>query len=162
MFEAVVTFRKRLEKGQILIGSAIYLTDPQASEALADSVDFLWIDLEHGAMSEEALRGHLLAARGKNKPAFVRVAGSSTPFIKPVLDAGANGIVVPQVRGAEEVRQVVADCRYPPVGRRGFGPLVPSNYGRDAGAEYIARANAHIFVAVMIETTEALQAIDDK
>ena len=161
MFEAVAAFRRRLEEGEVLIGSAIYLTDPLATEALADSSDVLWIELEHNPMSMEALRGHLMAARGKNKPALVRVAGSDTSLIKPILDAGASGVVVPQVRGAEEVRGVVADCRYPPMGRRGFGPLVPSNYGRDGGPEYVERADAHVFVAVMIETVEALEAIED-
>ena len=86
---------------------------------------------------------------------------SGTPFIKPVLDAGASGIVVPQVRSVEEVQQVVADCRYPPLGQRGFGPLIPTNYGRDGGdVEYAERANAGIYVSVMIETAEALDALD--
>jgi 2-keto-3-deoxy-L-rhamnonate aldolase RhmA len=69
--------------------------------------------------------------------------------------------VVPQVRSAEEVRSVVSDCRYPPLGRRGYGPRVPSNYGRDGGDEYVERANRGIFVAVQIETAEALEALDD-
>jgi len=161
MFAPVNTFRQRLAEGQILIGTGIALADPQASEALADSVDFLWIDLEHSAMSEEALRGHLLAARARKKPAFVRVAGACTHLIKPVLDAGAHGIIVPQVRRVEEVRQVVADCRYPPVGQRGFGPLVPSNYGRSAGSDYVEQANAGLFVTVMVETAEAVETIDE-
>jgi 2-keto-3-deoxy-L-rhamnonate aldolase RhmA len=78
-----------------------------------------------------------------------------------VLDAGADGVIVPFVRTVEEVRQVVADCRYPPVGNRGFGPRVPSNYGRDGGSEYLERANRNVFVAVQIETAEALEAVDD-
>jgi 2-keto-3-deoxy-L-rhamnonate aldolase RhmA len=161
MFEAVTTFRERLRQGQLLIGAGICLTDPQASEALADSVDFFWLDLEHSTMSPEALRGHLLVARSKNKLGIVRVPGGDTPFIKPVLDAGAQAVVVPQVRTPEEVRQIVADCRYPPVGRRGFGPLIPTNYGRDSIPEYVERANTQLLVAVMIETTEAVQAIDE-
>ncbi len=161
MFEAVNLFRNRLSQGDLLIGPAINLTDPRSSEALADSVDFLWIDLEHGNMSPEAMGGHLLAARGKEKPAFVRVQGTGTQFIKPVLDAGADGIVVPQIERVAEVEQTVADCRYPPVGRRGFGPLVPTNYGREGLEEYVEKADASIFVAVMIETVEALQAIDE-
>ncbi len=160
MFDPVARFRERLAQGQVLIGPGIYLTDPQASEALADSVDFLWFDMEHSPMSMEALRGHLLVARSRNKPALVRVGGSDTPFIKPVLDAGAHGIVVPQIRSPEEVRRAVADCRYPPVGRRGFGPLIPTNYGRRGGPEYVARANAQVFVSVMIETAEAVEQID--
>jgi 2-dehydro-3-deoxyglucarate aldolase/4-hydroxy-2-oxoheptanedioate aldolase len=160
MFEPAARFRQRLAQGQILAGAGIYLTDPKASEALADTFDFLWYDLEHSPMSMEALGAHLMVARGKNKPAIVRVGGSDTAFIKPVLDAGAHGIVVPQVRSPEEVQRAVDDCRYPPLGRRGFGPLIPTNYGRRGGPEYVARANAQLFVSVMIETAEAVAAID--
>ena len=162
MFDPITRLKKRLAEGQILIGSGIYFTDPQASEALADSFDFLWYDMEHSGMSLEALRNHLMVARTKNKPTIVRVTASGTPFIKPVLDAGASGIVVPQVRSVEEVRQVVSDCHYPPLGQRGFGPLIPTNYGRDdGGVDYAERANAGIYVSVMLETAEALEAIDE-
>jgi 2-keto-3-deoxy-L-rhamnonate aldolase RhmA len=158
---AIARFRQRLAAGQLCIGASISLTDPHASAALGPSVDFLWIDLEHSLMSPEAMSAHLLAARAQQTPALVRVTGSSTPFIKPVLDAGAEGIIVPQVRSVAEVRQVVADCRYPPLGQRGFGPRVPSNYGREEGQSYIERANREIFVAVQIETAEALAALDE-
>src|SRR5262245_20319529 len=155
MTEAIMRFRERLRAGETCMGASITLADPLVTEALGDSVDFFWIDLEHSPMSPEIVQGHLLAARSKNKPSLVRVTGSATPFIKPVLDAGADGIIVPQVRSAEEVRAVVADCRYPPVGRRGYGPRVPSNYGRDGGSAYIERANKSIFVVAQIETAEA-------
>jgi len=112
-------------------------------------------------MSPEAMSGHLLAARSKNAPAVVRVTGSSTPFIKPVLDAGADGIIVPQIRSAAEVHRIVRDCRYPPLGQRGYGPRVPSNYGREEGATFIERANREVFVAVQIETAEALAELDE-
>jgi 2-keto-3-deoxy-L-rhamnonate aldolase RhmA len=161
MLEAIKTFRQKLASGHVCLGAGISLSDPLVTDALGDSVDFFWIDLEHSAMSPEILSGHLLAARAHNVPGIVRVTGSTTPFIKPVLDSGADGIVVPQVRSAEEVRNIVADCRYPPVGRRGYGPRVPSNYGRDGGAAYLERANQNIFVSVQIENVEALEAIDE-
>ncbi|CAN5510529.1 aldolase/citrate lyase family protein [soil metagenome] len=157
----IVRFRERLQAGEVCIGASITLSDPHVTAALADSVDFFWIDLEHTMMSPEALNGHLLAACSKNAPALVRVTGSSTPLIKPVLDAGADGIIVPQVRSVEEVRQIVRDCRYPPLGQRGYGPRVTANYGRDGGADYIARANREVFVSVQIETAEALMALDE-
>lgn len=160
MFAAIERFRQRLREGQVLIGAGVGLADAQASEALADSVDFLWIDLEHSAMGPEALRGHLLAARSRGTPAVVRVAGGGAAVLKPVLDAGAGGVIVPQVRSAGEVEQVVADCRYPPEGRRGFGPLIPTNYGRADTREYVERANRLLLVAVMIETEEAVAAIE--
>ncbi|MFN8488009.1 MAG: aldolase/citrate lyase family protein [Caldilineaceae bacterium] len=157
----ILRFRERMRAGEVCIGASISLTDPHVTAALADSVDFIWIDLEHSLMSPEAMSGHLLAARSKNAPAVVRVTGSSTPFIKPVLDAGADGIVVPQIRSAAEVYRIVRDCRYPPLGHRGYGPRVPSNYGREGGSEFIERANREVFVAVQIETAEALAELDD-
>lgn len=93
IFQGIDIFRRRLAAGEVLLGSGIGLIDPQVSEALAESVDFLWIDLEHAPMSPEAMRGHLLAARGRRRAIVVRVPASDTVFIKPVLDAGAPGIV---------------------------------------------------------------------
>ncbi len=161
MFEAVLRFRERLKAGEVCLGASITFSDPLVSDALGDSVDFLWIDLEHSTMSPEALQGHFLAAHKRNVPSLVRVTGSSTPFIKPILDSGANGIIVPQVRTVAEVQQVVNDCRYPPLGYRGYGPRVPSNYGRDGGISYIERANQAIFVSVQIENRSALEAINE-
>lgn len=161
MGQAINKFREKLKSGTVCLGPGITLTDPLVTDALGDSVDFFWIDLEHSLMSPEALNGHLLSARAREVASLVRVSGSATPFIKPVLDAGADGIVVPQVQSAEEVRHVVRDCHYPPLGTRGYGPRVPSNYGRDGGSEYVDRANEEIFVAVQIETMGALEAIDE-
>ncbi len=157
----IASFRARMAAGQICIGASITFTDPHVTDALGDSVDFFWIDLEHSLMNPEALGGHLLAAKARNVPALVRVTGSGTPFIKPVLDAGADGIIVPQVRSAAEVQQVVNDCRYPPLGQRGYGPRIPTNYGREGGRAYVERANQDIFVSVQIENVEALEALDD-
>jgi len=160
MFDNVVRFRQRLDAGEVCVGASVTFSDPLVSDALGDSVDFLWIDLEHSTMSPEALHGHFLAARNRKVPALVRVTGSSTPFIKPVLDSGADGIIVPQVRTVGEVQSIVNDCRYPPLGQRGYGPRVPSNYGRDGGKTYLERANQAIFVAVQIENREAVETID--
>lgn len=157
----VERFRSEMRAGRLQVGAGIGLSDPLASDILAGSLDFLWIDLEHSPLGPEALAGHLLAARARQKPALVRVPMSGTAFVKPVLDLGADGVIVPQVRTVGEVRQAVADCRYPPVGSRGFGPRVPSDYGRIGAAELVAAANREVFAAVMIETAEALAAIEE-
>jgi 2-keto-3-deoxy-L-rhamnonate aldolase RhmA len=160
MMAGIEKFRSALAAGKACIGCGVGFSDPLVSDALAQSMDFLWIDLEHSAMSPEALSGHLLAARAGGVPALVRVPASGTPFIKPVLDAGADGIIVPQVRTVAEVEQVVSDCRYPPAGTRGFGPRVPSRYGRIPTAEVVAAANRDLFVSVQIETREAFEAVE--
>lgn len=158
---ALLKFRNKLESGQFCIGPAITFSDPMVSLALADSADYLWIDCEHAAMSIETVRGHILSAQVKGVPALVRVPGSGMREIKPMLDNGADGIIVPQIYSAAEARQVASDCRYPPMGTRGFGPRVPSNFDRVSMPDYLARANRHLFVCVQIETAEALAEIDE-
>jgi 2-keto-3-deoxy-L-rhamnonate aldolase RhmA len=159
--DAIIGFRQKLAAGQLCLGSAITLNDPLVSDALGDSVDFFWVDTEHGPMSAEALTGHFLAARCHNVPALVRVPTCNVAFIKPVIDAGAAGVIIPQIRTVAEVRQVIEDTRYPPLGRRGYAPRMPSNYGRDGGDEYLRRSNTNLFVSVQIETAEALDAVEE-
>ena len=161
MSHPIQEFRRRLHTGPPAIGGGISFTDPLVTDCLANVLDFLWVDLEHNPLSGDALAGHLLAGRGRNKPVLVRTASNSTGFIKPILDAGADGIVVPQVVSVAEVRNVVADCRFRPLGRRGFGPRIPGDFGRRSVAEVVQFANQDLFVAVMIETAEALEQIEE-
>jgi 4-hydroxy-2-oxoheptanedioate aldolase len=179
-----------LEKGETLVGVGIQFTDPVSSDAMSDTMDFLWFDMEHTIMSPTELKVHMLVAHGKGCPCMVRVPGPNRvdgvglvwgTFIKHALDANADAIAVPQVRTADEVRSIVADCRYPRGGSRpppydvaqpstkelpnrfsrGFGPTIPMNYGRIPQAEYLEKADKSIFVCTMIETVEAIENVDE-
>jgi 4-hydroxy-2-oxoheptanedioate aldolase len=136
------------------------LSDASIVEALAPSVDFVWIDLEHSHLSYESVQSHLIAARAGGVAALVRVRGSDAAHIKPILDIGAQGIIVPQVRSADEVKSIVELSRYAPLGRRGYGPRRPARYGRDGGPKYMEQANRCVFIAVQIENREALAELD--
>ena len=156
-------FRARLAAGELCLGPAVTFTDPAVTESLCNSADFIWIDTEHVAMNPETVTGHLMAARAGGKAALVRVPSSAIGHVKPILDAGAPGIVVPQVRSAAEVRHVVDASRYPPAGDRGFGPHRPSNYGRalsDFDA-YAVDMNRDLFVSVQIEHAEAYRELEE-
>ncbi len=162
MFHATREFRKRLAEGQLLIGSSVYLKDPQSTEALAHSADFLMYDLEHAPMGLDSLRKHLMVTRHMNTPGFVRAPGPhpGARVLKPILDIGAHGVIVPQVTSVQEVREIVNHCRYTPLGQRGIGPLVPTNYGRDDVLAHMAEANQQLWVCVMIETADAVEQIE--
>jgi 2-dehydro-3-deoxyglucarate aldolase/4-hydroxy-2-oxoheptanedioate aldolase len=153
-------FRDKLKAGQLCLGPGVSLTDPAVTEALCDSADFIWLDLEHSPISLESLQAHLIASRAGGTPILVRVPSSEVAWVKRVLDIGAEGVILPQAGSVAEVEQFVAACRYPPQGRRGFGPRRATNYGRQNLATYLAAANREVFVAIQIETAAALEAVD--
>jgi 4-hydroxy-2-oxoheptanedioate aldolase len=154
-------FRQRLAQGDVLLGASVVFSDPRVTEALAPSVDFVWLELEHALIGPEAVVGHVLAARGADAPLLMRVPSGTTAAVKPALDSGVQGLVVPQIRTVDEVRSVVDDVRYVPVGRRGVGPVRPSLYGRLTPQEVVAASAEDVFLAVQIETVDALAAVED-
>ena len=159
-FNPIKKFRDNLKDGQIQYGISVGFNDGLVSEAIADDVDFLWYDMEHVVMDQSSLNSHFLSCRSKQKFSIVRVGNHNPSGIKPVLDAGANGIIAAQINNLEEAVLFSDNCRYPTLGTRGAGARVPSNY-RSVDDSFFELANENIFVAVMIETVGALNAIED-
>jgi 2-dehydro-3-deoxyglucarate aldolase/4-hydroxy-2-oxoheptanedioate aldolase len=154
-------FREKLQAGQVCVGTCITFADPTVTEALCDLLDFVWIDMEHNPLTLEAVQGHIMATKGTATTPIVRVPWNDPVLIKPVLDIGAGGIIVPLIRSADDARRAVAACKYPPEGIRGFGPRRPSKYGRVGGPDFIRSANETISVIVQIEHVDAVNNIDD-
>jgi 2-keto-3-deoxy-L-rhamnonate aldolase RhmA len=158
--ENATKFRDKLEQKQVCLGTCITFSDPTVTEALCPIVDLVWIDMEHNALSLEAVQGHIMATKGSDTVPLVRVPVNEPSVIKTVLDIGAAGIIVPLVRTGDDVQRAVASCLYPPDGIRGFGPRRPSNYGRRSGPEFCREANATVLPIVQIEHIDAAQTID--
>ena len=155
------TFRAKLNSGQIPLGCGVTFSDPTVTELISHTLDFAFIDMEHNAHSLETVQAHIMATKGSDAAALVRVAWNDAVLIKPVLDIGADGIVVPLVRSVEDVQLAVSACLYPPEGERGFGPRRPIRYGRIGDAEYCRRANREIVCVVQIEHVDAVNVIDE-
>lgn len=160
MMKQIQAFRAKLDSGQFCVGCGITFSDPAVTECLCESADFMWIDLEHTPLGLESVLGHLIAAHGGGVPALVRVPVSDPMWIKRVLDTGADGVIVPQIRSAEEVQRCVSACRYPPEATRGFGPRRGARYGRSKSSEYREEANRGVFCVAQIETVEAVEQLD--
>ncbi|KAI0037159.1 Pyruvate/Phosphoenolpyruvate kinase-like domain-containing protein [Vararia minispora EC-137] len=126
------------------------------------------IDCEHGLTSlHPGVAESVLAVTGVTggPSPLVRVpaTGASTGTswqIKYALDAGAHGIIVPMVGTADKAREIVADSRFAPRGRRGFGsPHTPGVWSLSA-AEYIQAATEDVLVIIQIETQEAVHNLE--
>lgn len=158
--ESVGSFRTKLREGGVCLGTCITFSDATVTEALSGIFDFVWIDMEHNPLSLESVQAHVMATKGSRATALVRVPWNDPVLIKPVLDLGAAGVIVPLIRSADEVARAVAACRYPPEGIRGFGPRRPTDYGRNGGPDYCRAANENVVTIVQIEHADAVRDID--
>lgn len=151
-------FRLRLRGGDCLIGTLSALPCAQVIELLADvGFDWLFLDAEHGAYGPESIIA-LLQAAG-TCPCLVRIPGIQEDWIKKVLDAGASGLIVPQIKSVQDAKRVVELSKYPPVGKRGVGLGRAHHYGRRF-SEYLASANESTTLVLQAETQQAIDHID--
>lgn len=131
---------------------------PQVIELIAGAgFDFVIVDNEHTLINPETLENMVRAADASGIPALVRVPGSAGAEIARVLDAGAQGVVIPRVQAAAAVRL----CRYAPEGDRGLAAGRAAGYGNTDLPALLARANQDVLVVPMIEDREGVDAIDD-
>lgn len=142
-------------------GMWVDLGSPAAVEMMAGlGLDWLLLDCEHGVSDVQACFQLLQAMNGSPTTSVVRVPYIDKISVKRALDMGAEGILVPYVKTAEQVREIVSWCRYPPVGSRGLGPFRASRYELEFDA-YYARANDEVAVIVQIETVEAVANLEE-
>ena len=112
-------------------GFWVRFTDPTLVELLGEAgFDWIMFDAEHSAYDLQTLQTLFIALNGTNTLPLVRVPWNDFVYIKQVLDMGAAGVLVPQVKTADDARAAVAACKYPPLGVRGTGPRRPGRYGR--------------------------------
>jgi 4-hydroxy-2-oxoheptanedioate aldolase len=105
-----------------LVGTVLTLPGATAAELLAEPFDLVWIDLEHGALGRLDAQEMLLGAQATGAYALVRLPADAHREMTTRLDAGADGVVLADVRDAEAARAVLARVVHPPDGTRGWGP----------------------------------------
>ncbi len=151
--------KQLLREGKPAVGSWLSLSSPIVAETLAHvGFDWLLVDAEHSPIDLETIQYAFVAISTTDTVPFVRVAWNDPAIIKRVLDAGAYGVVIPNVNSKEEAKKAVEACKYPPEGIRGKG------YGRAdlyAGKDYKEFANREVAVVVQIEHIDAVNAIDE-
>src|SRR5438105_10900294 len=124
--------KQELRAGKTVFGASLTLAHPCIAEMIGIfGYDFVLIDAEHGLGD---YRDHLACLQAiATTPAhgIVRMESHDVSQIQRILDVGAEGIMVPAVSSAEEARALVAACRYPPRGTRGYAAsgIRGSDYG---------------------------------
>lgn len=158
--EALRSLRRRLAAGSPAIGLWVTLESPSITEmAVALGVDWIVVDAEHGHLDWKEIVEHVRAAVRSQTVLLVRVAERSLGLIKRALDIGADGIVVPWIESADQLREIVSYARFPPEGVRGIGAERATCWGQCL-AQHTQEANAHVLVVPIIESVAGGRAID--
>lgn len=152
-----------LKEKDFVLGTFQQVTYPEITEYLAHTgVDYIILDLEHTGHTVESVNPCLLAAAAHDIPMLVRVWEKEQCLIEQVLDAGAQGVVVPTVETVEDCEMIVRAARYAPEGTRGWCHIPPVKrwmalendpYGDDFDpATFCKESNRTIFTVALIET----------
>ncbi len=144
--------------------SAHICTIPSATvtQAMAAAgTDAVIIDMEHGAVGYPEAHAMIAATHGTNCAPLVRIAVTDTALVKRVLDLGAEGIVFPLIRTAEDAQRAVSSMRYPPKGTRGFGPFIAHSRWDAPLTGYPAEMEDNQTCCLLVETADAVENIEE-
>src|SRR2546428_8505416 len=155
---------EKLKRGEPALGAWLSLPSVPSARIMARlGFDWLVVDMEHSAQNP-VLMADMVATivdAGTCAP-IVRVPTNSVERFKWALDAGAWGVVVPMVNTREEAQRAVEYAKYPPSGTRSIGGAFgPYGFGISHWPEDHRTANDETVLVIQIESTPALENLDD-
>ncbi len=153
------SLKRKLLAGQRVCGVLMEIHSPELIELFGHlGFDFVFLDGQHCGLNVEVARAMMRAADLTGMTSLVRVPRNDPSVILEYLDAGAGGIIVPNISTRAEAAAAAAAMRYPPVGvRGGFGRSRAANYGiTQTQVEYFTKMNDELLCVVLIEDQSAL------
>ena len=158
---------EKFRRGEPSLGIISHLLSAPAIEVLAyTGMDYVLIDLEHSPIGAEHAARLVGVAQGAGLAPLVRVDGIERSPILKMLDAGAAGLVVPQLETVEQARELVGYAKFPPLGNRGYCPTRDGGWGSGSCYErgmdgYMAEANTSTLLIPQCETAGCLEHIEE-
>ena len=153
------SLKRMLLAGQRGCGVLVEFHNPEMVELFGHlGYDFVFLDAQHCGLNVEVARGLIRAADVTGMTSLVRVPRNDASVILEYLDAGAGGIIVPNITTRAETEGATAAMKYPPVGLRGgFGRSRAANYGiTQTQVEYFTKMNDEVLCVPLIEDQSAL------
>ena len=157
------TLKQKIKNKELTIGSWITIGSSTIAEILSNAgYDWLVVDLEHTTISLDQAGELIRTISLSGVPSLVRLTNNDANQIKRVMDAGAEGIIVPMVNNEGDAIKAVAATRYPPLGVRGVGLARAQRYGA-AFKEYLSwqeDKGSGPVVVVQIEHIDAVENLE--
>lgn len=154
--------RAQLRERKPVFGAIATMPSVQAVQIMANSgLDWVIVDLEHGAIDLVAAHAMIVATAGTACTPLARIADNQPHLAKAPMDLGAFGINFPMVCSAEEATRAARSVRYPPKGERLWGPFhAPFRWGMPM-PDYMAVADDEMICMITIEHAKAVERIDE-
>lgn len=159
--------REKMLRGEKTLGTFMIIGSGSSAECIGlAGYDYVIIDTEHGPFDPENAIDFIRAAKLYGTTPFVRVPDPSRASILKMLDAGAMGLIIPQINTIEEIRDVVRHGKYKPVGNRGVAPSVGTafwqeDYAQHGLAQIFETANRETLLFPQCETIGCLEHIEE-
>jgi 4-hydroxy-2-oxoheptanedioate aldolase len=154
--------RTLLREKKPAFGAIATMPSVQAVQVIASSgLDWVIVDLEHGAIDMSAAHAMIVATAGTACVPLARIADNQAHLAKVPMDLGAFGINFPMICSADDAARAVKSVRYPPDGERMWGPFyAPLRWGMTM-PDYMAAANDEMICMITIEHAKAVEHIDE-
>ena len=155
-----LNLKNKLRKCERLFGGWISFYHPSIVETFINAdFDFIAIDMEHSSINVEQAQRIIAASQSGNIPCFPRPVSHSNDWIKPLLESGADGIIIQMVNNSKDVENLINDIKYPPIGKRSYGVNRAQNYGFDF-EKYVDSWNKESIFIIQIESREGVENIN--
>ncbi len=151
----------KLKRNEQTLGCWVTLAHPLIPEILAPAgFDWLCVDMEHSSIDLGDLLPLIISIEANGMVPLVRVGENNPNVIKRVMDAGAYGVIVPNVNTPEEAKAAVSAVKYPPAGTRGVGLYRAQGFGRkfEDYKKWLAKDSV---VIVQIEHINAVNCVEE-
>ena len=162
-------FNEVRASGRIPVGHMIWEFGTRGiARILANAdLDFVVVDMEHTAIDAAQIADLMAWFRGTDIAPFVRIPEPTYHFIARTMDAGALGVMIPNVESVEGAQAVVDAVKYAPMGKRGVGlGAAHTDYTKPDPQEFFERSNENTTIICQIESVagvenaEAIAALD--
>jgi len=154
--------RNLWREGRCALGAIVTMPSVPTVQVMARSgLDWILIDMEHGAIDMSAAQAMIAATAGSPLVPFVRVAAGAHWLAKAPLDFGAMGIAFPMTTRRKDAEAAVKAVRYPPEGERFWGPFYAPLRWDVTMRDYLGCANEEVMAIGTIEHIDALATIDE-
>ena len=155
--------KEKLVSGENVIGLFQNVINPNITEIMGLlGFDFVIVDGEHTTFNPNLAEEHFRAAELRNISSITRIGQNDQQVIQKFLDAGSQGVLMPLINNKSDATSVVDSVKYPPIGKRGLASGRGSSYGiTQSVKEHVESSNKETLVAIQIETTEAMENVEE-